>query len=393
MRPSALILSPEAPYPMIGGGAIRTASLIEYLARRYSLDLVVFREPGAPDPRDVTPRGLIENLDVLNLPSHSKHLLPRVARNARRLLLGKPPLIERFGGFDRQIAAALSGRRYDLALIEHFWCAPYRPLVAAHARRVVLDLHNVDSALYRILAQTENWPGSFASSLFSSFCVERERYYLPQFSALLVTSDGDAAEVSRAVPGLKSHVYPNALPVMTTPSVPEQNVVAFSGNLEYLPNVTAVRYFSREIWPALRARFPGLVWRIIGKNPEFIAKYVHDDERIQVTGPVEDAVKELASALVVVVPLLAGSGTRLKILEAWTAARAVVATSIGAAGLGAIDGEHLILSDTPQTFLEAVSLLIDSPAERTRLARAGHELLDSQFTWPRAWETLEQIGI
>jgi glycosyltransferase involved in cell wall biosynthesis len=93
------------------------------------------------------------------------------------------------------------------------------------------------------------------------------------------------------------------------------------------------------------------------------------------------------------VPLLAGSGTRIKILEAWAAGRAVVSTTIGAEGLPVRDGEHLLLRDTPESFAAAVSGLLAAPDERLRLGAAGRSLLDRQFTWRRAWEVLAACGV
>jgi glycosyltransferase involved in cell wall biosynthesis len=378
---------------MTGGGAIRTASLVEYLALRYALDVIVFREPGAPDPRNAFPPGLAHAVDVIDLPYHSKRFLARATRNGVRLARGCPPLVDRFGGFAEPLGSILRGRDYDLALIEHFWCAAYGEQIAASARRVVLDLHNVESVFYRTLADAKNWPASFVLNRFAGACSRLERQSLASFSTVLVTSHEDAAILGRALPGRNAHVYPNALPLAPTPCVAERNAIVFSGNLEYQPNVLAVRYFRREIWPALRARFPGLVWRITGKNSAGIAKYVAGDGRIEVTGPVRDAVAELAAARVIVVPVLAGSGTRFKILEAWAAGRAVVSTTLGAAGLGGVDGEHLILGDSPHAFVDAVSRLLESPDERTRLGRAGRQLFESQFTWPNAWKGLEDIGM
>jgi glycosyltransferase involved in cell wall biosynthesis len=94
-----------------------------------------------------------------------------------------------------------------------------------------------------------------------------------------------------------------------------------------------------------------------------------------------------------VVPLLAGSGTRVKILEAWAAGRPVVSTSLGAEGLPVRDGEHLLLADNPEDFAAAVSRLLASPQLRERVGRAGRQLYERQFTWPQAWERLAAIGI
>src|SRR5205085_1784877 len=93
-------------------------------------------------------------------------------------------------------------------------------------------------------------------------------------------------------------------------------------------------FFRREVWPRLRARWPGLVWRLVGKNPDAVRRFTAGDSRIQVVGPVSDAVRELARARAAVVPLLTGSGTRLKILEAWAAGLPVMPTPSAATSRG-----------------------------------------------------------
>ncbi len=389
---SALVLSPEAPYPAAGGGAIRTASILEYLGRRYALDAVVFRQPGDTDPRRAFPPGLARAVRVIDLPAHSKAPAARAARNLVRLAFGRPPLNDRFGGFAREVSLCLDRQRYDVAFIEHFWCAPYFELVAHHAARVVLDLHNVESALYGSMTHSARWPQSAAFARFARAARRMEARWLPRFSCVLVASNQDAGRVLRIAPHAAVHVFPNALPAVAAPQASEENVVAFSGNLEYGPNVSAVRFFRAQVWPLLRERWPDLRWRLVGRNPGAVAKCVRGDERVEFTGPVEDAVAELEKARVVVVPLLAGSGTRVKILEAWAAGRAVVSTTLGAEGLPVSDGEHLLLRDTAESFAAAVSSLLASSEERRRLGLAGRSLLEREFTWPRAWEALADCG-
>jgi len=393
LRPRALFLSPEAPYPAIGGGALRSASLLEYLAVHYVVDVIVFREPSAPDPRAAFPAGLARDVQVLDLPRHSRSLPARVARNAVRYLAGRAPLNDRFAGFAAPISACLGGRRYDLAVIEHFWCAPYCRQLEPLAGRVVLDLHNVESVFYDRCAQSEPWPVSVALRRFSRASAAIERRWFPRFSVLLVTSDEDARRVREICPGARAHVYPNTIPFVAQPGLPEEPALIFSGNLEYGPNISAVRFFRDRIWPLLRDRWPGLVWRLVGKNPQAVARYAAGDPRIELAGPVANAIEALAAARVVVVPLLEGSGTRLKILEAWAAGRAVVSTTLGAEGLPAGDGEHLLLADTPEAFAAAVSRLLASPGDRQRLGRAGRQLYERQFTWQQGWLALQAAGI
>lgn len=366
---------------------MRTASLLNFLARDHAVDLITFRDPRAADPRQHIPSGLVRSHDVIELPSHARHAVARAARNAGRLARRTPPLIDRFAGFGRQVAAAIHGRRYDLAVIEHFWCAPYCVQAAAVSNATILDLHNVESVLHARCAQTGSGAEALAHRTFQGICRRLEEKWLPRYTWLLAASETDAREVRSIAPSTVI-VYPNSIPLVPAPPRREEDVIAFSGNLEYHPNVAAVRYFRTQIWPLLRERWPKLIWRLIGKNPHAIAGIVSGDPRIELTGPLEDALVELARAKVAIVPVLAGSGTRIKIIEAWAAGVPVVSTTIGAEGLAARAGEHLLLADDASTFVQMVSQLLDSDSDRQRIGGAGRYLFEREFTWQAAWKSL-----
>ncbi len=393
VRPAALLLAAECPYPLAGGGALRTAALAQYLAKHYDLDIAVFRQQGAPDPKSLLPPGLVRDLHVIPLPFHARGWLARSARNLRRLAQGAPPLTDRFGGFAQDLERFLAGRRYELAVVEHFWCAAYVEQLAPVAARVVLDLHNIESILHGWCAESEPWPASWAHRRFRAACRGLERRWLPRFSRLLVVSARDRELVREILPGARVDVYPNTIPRVALPAREPRESIVFSGNLEYHPNVTAVRFFRREIWPLLRDQWPQLTWELVGRNPEAVRKLVGDDPRIRLTGPVEDAVATLAGAKVAIVPLLAASGTRVKILEAWAAGVPVVSTSLGAEGLPCRQGEHLLVADRAQPFADSVSLLLTSTELGAELRQAGRELYEREFTWEAGWERLAEAGL
>ena len=385
----ALFLVPEAPYPTHGGGALRSASVLEYLTQHYDVDVIVFQEPGAPDSRALFPASIQGEILALDLPRHRKDPISRTARNAERMARGVPPLVDRFSGFAAPVSEFLHGRHYAVAVIEHFWCAPYLDQIAPVSRKAVLNLHNIESALHDRCARSEKGPQALAHRVFHRAARDLEAYWLPRYDHLLTASAEDAKIASSIAPGVRLTVYPNAIPFVACPRAIERDVVAFSGNFEYHPNVAAVRYFREEIWPALREKWPWLVWRLIGKNPGAVRQYVSGDPRIELSGPVANAVEELAAAKVAVIPLLAGSGTRFKLIEAWAAGRAVVSTAIGAEGLPARHGENLLIAGNARAFADAVSLLLTAPEIRIRLGETGRALFESEFTWDRAWQKLD----
>lgn len=361
-KPRAAFLTPELPALGQGGGALRSESLLRFLQRTYEVDVVSFT---------VRP--------------HSKSAAARVGRNAVRLIRGLPPLFDRYSGYEEQIAAQLRSEPYDLAVVEHFWCASYATLLRPRARRLVLDLHNIESQLARSHAAHLRGLEAKAWERFASSYADLEREWLPHYDTLLVASEDDRARVRH--PDVR--VFPNALPELAVPAVTERQAIVFSGNLEYHPNIEAVRWFCADIWPWVRERFPDLEWRLVGRNPQAVEHLLRGIPSAHLTGPVDDAIAEIAACAVAIVPLRSGSGTRFKILEAWAAGRAVVSTSIGAEGLGARDGEHLLVADDAATFAQAIARLLEDGDLRRKLGAAGRALYLEKFTWPAAWRMLE----
>ncbi len=379
--PAALFLSPEAPYPVTGGGSIRSASLLEWMTRHYKVDLVTFASVDAPGVREV-----IE----LPLPPNARHLPARVLRNLSRQVRGVPPLVDRFGGFEEHLRARIGGRRYALGVIEHFWCAPYVEILRPFCDRIILDLHNIESELHATGATAATWPVSLVQRRFSTLYRTMERKWLPAFDAVLVTSTEDQVR-AQAMGAARTVVYPNALRLVPKPVAVEENRIVFSGNLEYHPNQSAVRWFHRFVWPHLRDdAHPGLEWWLVGKNPAPARAIVcSNPTRIHFTGPVDDALANLAQAKVCVVPVIEGSGTRFKILEAWAAGRAVVSTTLGAEGLGAQDGVEIAIADDPRAMANAVSNLLDNEGLRRAMGNAGRTRYEQHFTWEKAWNQLD----
>ena len=205
---------------------------------------------------------------------------------------------------------------------------------------------------------------------------------------MLAVSAEDAAHAQTLAPAAHVSVYPNAIPLRPVPEAADQEAIVFSGNLEYHPNRSAVRFFAREVWPGLRRQWPHLRWRLVGRNPHAIRQFTEGDARIEISGPIEDAVAELARSRVAVVPLLAASGTRFKILEAWAAGVPVVSTPLGAEGLGARDGQEILLAEGPAAFTAAVNRLLGCNQLRRDLAHRARLLLEKEFTWVKAWGKL-----
>jgi len=349
------------------------------------VDLVLFAVEGASDPAAGLPAGLVREILAIPLPAHSKHPVPRIVRNTGRLLRGVPPLLDRFSGCEAALGGFLAGRHYDAAILEHFWSAPYRTVVAAHADRMYLNLHNIESEWHKRLGLRSRWPESAGHRRFSQLYRNAESCHLPHFDTVLVTSEREAGLMN----GYRSLVYPNAIPAAPAPQETASRLsLVFSGNLEYHPNQQAVGWFATQVWPALQRRYPQLEWCIVGKNPHGVAPMLRGVRKVRLTGPMEDAIAVLAQSRIAIVPVLSGSGTRVKILEAWAAGLPVVSTALGAEGLDATPGIHYVSANTAEQFGSAICHLLENPDEAAQLSAAGRCIYEQRFTWEAAWSHL-----
>jgi glycosyltransferase involved in cell wall biosynthesis len=382
------MLSPEPPYPLHGGGAFRIASLVHYFAQFADVDLILFSDSGKPAN---VPDGLLRSQTVIPLPVHSKGAAARYLRNAKRALRGVPPLIDRLRGHEHKLEAALAGKHYDMGIVEHFWCAPYRDQIARVCDNTVLDLHNVESVLHERCAETSDGLVAAGQSRFARCSREMEAQLLPEFSTVLATSDADAATARRIAPASKIYIYPNALPERPVPQVQEEPVVVFSGNFEYHPNIDAVRFLAGSIWPEVRKRCPDLRLRLVGRGDQFIRHLLPSGFDIELTGPLQDAFSAIAAARIVIAPLRSGSGTRIKILEAWAAKRPVIATLLAAEGLDCQKDRDLIVANEGSEFGSAIALLNSEADRRAAIAANGRRLFEEQYTWQVAWRMLDKI--
>ena len=150
-KPRRCSWRPKRPIRSSEAGPIRAASVLEYLAQRFSVHGIFFREPGAPDPAAgaflagrVGSRGSCRSAISFQASARA-----RPAQCHRAWPAIAPPLVDRFSGFEAQIERCLSRPAYEAAFIEHFWCAPYVDQVRPSAQRVILDLYNIESAWHR----------------------------------------------------------------------------------------------------------------------------------------------------------------------------------------------------------------------------------------------------
>lgn len=299
---------------------------------------------------------------------------------------------------ERLEAMIQSRPSYDVIICESLFTACYgealrkRGVVGQHVR-IVVHAHNVEGRIQKRLSQDRS--RSFAERLVRRRLAQQtlayEHHVLTWCDAILPLSDIDRGYFVSQQPNLRAiTVAPGLLEHQTT-TLPEPNTLWFLGSLDWTPNLDGLHWFMRSVWPRVCAIAPEVVLHIAGRaTPPEITAY-HDGVQVVVHGEIEDPSAFRAQYDVGIVPLLSGSGVRIKIIEALMDHSAVVTTSVGCEGLPLRNDEHACIVDEPTAFADACVQLLQDTAKKNALRSAGAALMREQYSLEKSAELLNNV--
>ena len=389
---NVLWLTYGLPYPADSGARIRDFHLIRQAARTSRIHLFSLLPPG--DPTDAGQlQDFCKSIETFALPGpHSGRQLVGFIR----CCLAKRPLAAfpfYFAETARRLRSIIAREKIDILQIEQSLLAAYLDAAPPDGTcRTVLSLHNVCFEQYRQMARLEVGLAARALYRLKAFAMSRaERHYIPRFDCCVVVSPAERELLQRVLPEVKPVVIENGVDcarLKPLPESPSGSALLFAGVMGYPPNSDGAMLFARSILPRIRASVPDVKLFVVGHSPTVGMKRLGRAPGIEVTGSVNDILPYYRLSKVSVVPLRAGGGTRLKILESMALGRAVVSTTPGCAGLEVTHGAHLLVADDPQQFAECVVQLLGDDALRTKLTRNARRLVERQYDWPTIGERL-----
>ncbi|HMQ50893.1 MAG TPA: glycosyltransferase, partial [Anaerolineae bacterium] len=261
------------------------------------------------------------------------------------------------------------------------------------------DAHNAEWILQKRacladLKTPQRWPAALYSWVQWRRLFRYEANLLTRVDHTVAMSHPDKAALRQIVPDAPITVVPNGVDLAAYTNwrgrATEYDLI-FTGKMDFRPNIDAVLWFAGKVLPLIQTARPETTFAIVGQRPHPRLDGLRDLPGVSVTGYVEDVRPYIAGAKVYVAPLRVGGGTRLKLMEAMAMGKAIVATSVGAEGFPVVDGQELLLADEPETFARAVLDLLEQPARRTKLGRAGQALAYSSYGWDVLVPKLEQV--
>jgi sugar transferase (PEP-CTERM/EpsH1 system associated) len=391
-----LWLKTELLHPVDKGGKIRTYEMLKRLRRDHFITYLTLVSPSdAPESFDrsdeychrlaAVPHRLREKSGAgfywelgLNLGSPLPYALQRYRSSLMR----------------RAIAQEVSLVDYDVVVCD--FLAPSVNLPPDVGVPTVLFQHNVEAMIWErhYKNETNRRKKVYLYNQWKKM-YGYERKACGRFGAVVAVSEVDR-DLMREEFGLKK-VFDIPTGVDThyfqpMGGRPISSELVFTGSMDWMPNEDAIIYFTGEILPRIAAQIPEVKLTVVGRNPTGrLAALAERNDRVNLTGRVEDIRPYVDRAAAYVVPLRVGGGTRLKIFEAMAMGKAVISTAIGAEGLRVRDGREILIADDPKAFAQAVVATLTDKALAARLGKLAREVVCERFGWDRAANQFSEV--
>lgn len=384
-----LFIAEAVPYPPLTGSALILLNQIRHLAVRHTVDLISFKNRKNPGELGDLP-GRCNDIELIDRPPRwrvAANMLSGLARDPHTEISRS-----RSAEMMKAVHRRLHNTSYDVVLFQLLQTAQFRP--SWYRGPAIWSLE--DPPALKCLRMLPLYPW-YSRPLVWSWIGRLKRYERRQasgFDRVILVNREDAREYKNIVNRAPSDWVPSGIDANafhpSSDNSRRKGMIVITGNMFHPPNVDAVEYFCREIFPLVCQRVPSATLWLVGAGPVSRVRKWARDSRIKVTGFVPDIRPYLQEAMVSVCAVRLRIGTQTKILEALACGTPVVTSTAGNYGIGAISGEHLHVADDPAVFAERVITLLTSE-EWSEISEKGRRFVEDNFTWEKSVEKLEQI--
>lgn len=387
----------RVPFPLDTGGKIRSFHLLKEVSQAHEVTLVTGIESERERQATTVLRDEIPRLTLQAVVVPRRNTLVRRVWRAGTNAFDALPYSwagYRHARFTANVRAVLGRIRHDVVHCDHIQVA--HAVMSMRTPPRILNAHNVESVLMARLAAVEaKWARRRLIEWQARKVRRAEKETYARFDTCVAMSEVDRARMVEMAPAVPVVVVPNGVDLTwfrVSNEQPEPDLVVFSGSMDWEPNVDAALYFARNVLPRIRRWRPGARFVIAGRDPApRLRAQLDGDSSVAFTGTVADIRPYLAKASLVVVPLRVGSGTRLKILEAWAMAKPVLSTTLGAEGLPARDGENIAIADSAESMAVRAVQLLTRRGEAECLGSRGRRLVEERYSWGVVAESLSAV--
>lgn len=373
-----LILSNKFPYPLKDGGAIAVFNLMKGLAKAGNkLVLLTFNTKKHFFNPENFPFDKIPGLEIHSV---SADTTPKILPALNNLFFSHKPYIEeRFyrKEFEQKLIFLLKKYRFDIVQVESLYLLQYIPVIKANSHAIIsYRAHNAEHEIWQNLADNKKNPVlRFYLNILSKRIKQTERSIINKYNALIPISEKDYDFFKQNGNNKPYIVCPagfDAVDFDQYNKSPDTQSLYFIGSLEWMPNREAVLWFTENCWDELKRQLPELKLFIAGRNAPDGFKQQISKKDIIFSGEVKDARSFIEDKSIMIVPLLSGSGMRVKIIEAFFMNKAVVSTKLGAEGTKSTHKKNILIAENKEEFIQSIKrLIMDKKFYRNIVENAG----------------------
>ena len=286
--------------------------------------------------------------------------------------------------FHQKLKEILQSETFDFILFEGLFLSPYLQTVRTFSKaKCILRAHNVEWLIWkRLAAATTNSLKKIYLYFLSDRLKRYENKVINNFDAIVAISELDKNLFLRDGCNIPIEVAPTGMNTAKYNNIEQMDADSLSlfhlGSMDWLPNIEAVDWLLKDIWPMIQQKSNKVHLFLAGKNMN--PKYFNiKSENLIVAGEIKDALKFMENKQIMVVPLLSGGGIRIKILEGLAAGKVIVSTSTGAEGINYSDKKNILIADTPEDFTKTILSLLNNPNLLNNIAREAQILARTQY--------------
>jgi glycosyltransferase involved in cell wall biosynthesis len=399
-----LFLTQILPYPPTSGPKVKTWHVLRFLSQHgHKITLVSFVRPEEMEYIEAVKAACSR---VYPIPI-KRSLIKDFGYMLRSQITGRPFLVERddLAEMRSRIQEIVAQDAVDVIHADQLTMAQFALPYAHRANGkpiLVFDAHNAVWTITERMKQNAPFYLRLPLVLETKRIKKYEGMIIQRFDATFAVTELDRQALMEALPGSRSThresitVVPIAVDTDQIRPVVRQagslNILTM-GTLYYPPNADGIRWFVGEVFPLIRSKIPDVTLTIIGKNPPADFLKLAEDKKtgIRVTGFVPDLDPYFAESALAVIPVRAGGGMRVRILEAFARAMPVVTTTVGLEGIHAEHEKDVLVADSPMDFAKAVSRLLRDASLQEQLSTNGRRLVEEKYDWKATLKTVDKV--
>ena len=362
-----LQLCHKPPLPKVDGGCIAMHNITDGLLKNgQDVRVLVVETPKHPVKVDAFPMDYLQNT---HFESIFIDTTPHLKDAAKAVLKRKSYQISRFysKSMESKLIQVLQNEPFDIVHLESIYVTPYIPVIRKYSdAKIVIRIHNIEHQIWERLSNNEKWlMKKFIFGANARQLEKVEKRILKDVDGYMTISQPDYDYFSSTVAEKAGTVIPFGLDMdnyeVEDEYIPSEQPKLFHiGSMNWSPNMEGIEWFLEDIWPEIHQNHPELTFTIAGHGiPDKL--YQRKAPNVLIAGAVPSANDFMLNHDIMMVPLLSGSGIRIKIVEAMALGKVVVTTSVGAQGLDVENGKHLFIADTPEEFLAVIDKCIATP--------------------------------